>query len=546
MPDAPFDLDEEIARRLAAAIQPLSDRMDANLAELADMIRGLDIPALRNSVNAMGVTVEALQTWRQLTNTRLDEHADALATIDSQMEGIDALAESTAALTRRLDTLDDHVRGANGVDDQVGNLLDLIEDLTAKVAELAARIDGGDPPPPVDPPPPPPEPPTLRTFDGSALVAEVNPLVPSTYGHTRGEGQAWAAGNMFQRGSQSDHIATELPPDMLDSLPGYGLTMDDNGVVESWPMDDGTTVRYGPHVSVDGKVRMRFATQGDPIAFGYIPAANMHFDNGQVVPTGGWRVQTAEDQRDGHSDARTFDGLRSGLALLDHLLPIGGANAPAIIFGIELAGQRWYQTKAAIGGPFSLHAPGWKLTGPFGCSIKGGRLVFASKSSQQPDPLDFDTATNNTPGLMTDVHLGSIPAPTEGESIQLVCAVRPDRTGQNNLFEVWTGAGQGGLEHVLSSAVPYGYTFTDPSRNIQAYLIAQVYQWAEWATPTSRLVREEGLPIWNHDGRFGRVYSNEFGVITATTEAQADLDWPDAVELMGEHVAERMLAQSPA
>lgn len=365
----------------------------------------------------------------------------------------------------------------------------------------------------------------LARIPDERLIFQIDPHDPRTYGPDRRFGQAWAAGNMFQIGDRNDFVGPQLPP---EHRLGYGLQMTADGQVESWPMEDGTTTRYGVIV-VDGARYFRLACQARPHLDDYDPSGMAWFNRGVGVEPGqGWRVDTRIRREPGRSDARTFDAPRSELSGAGANVRTG-RGAPVTIWGIAYRGAPWMKTTASIAGPFDLHAAGWSTTGQMVGSLTNGKLVFWSKSSPSAEQITWGRTTNHD---LTNVALHEIDAPEPGEVHQIIVASRPDRIGDTSVFRMWMGDGKGAMDEIYSTTRPYGYEWDQASKNGENYPKTQIYPWSEWNTPASGR-----FPIWNHDQRFGNVYDLQLGAFAVTSDEMLDASVEDAAAKMAEHVA---------
>ena len=371
---------------------------------------------------------------------------------------------------------------------------------------------------PVDPVPP--TPPRGKRLPDSRMILSVDPNRPETMNADRPFGQVWAASNVFQLGETTDLVRDQLPE---SQRAGYGLQMQPDGSVHSWPMADKTTVRYGPIVR-GGQIRFRLASQFRGPRDNYLGAAgNVRYSKGREVDRGGWRINTRLRRGEGESDARTFDGTRSGQHANGADISVG-PESPTLVYGFEVEGSSMMHGGVNLGGPISLHEPGYKLTGPINTHIYRGEIIFGSKTSKIAEPLNYETASMKD---LEDRQLVKVPAPMPGERARFVVAARVDRTGRSNPFlEVWRVTER---DMVLVKRVdtPFGYGLVGSNReNDRFYPTLQSYLSGEWAFPTSRQVAQGMLP-WNFDPH-NYVYGMEFGTIGVSQDC--------TVEEMGEHL----------
>lgn len=342
------------------------------------------------------------------------------------------------------------------------------------------------------PPPPPPPPPAARfaKIPDERLILGIDPTRPETFNHTS-IGQKWAAGNMIQPYETTDHVGRQLPP---AARAGYGLVMDPDGNVHSWPMANERTHRYGAFTDDTGRwftIASQFRT-GD----GYLPTENRWYSGGiEVPPNRGWRVNTGINRAPGQSDAVTFDSAKSGLSAIGADTPIG-PNANIVHFGIRFRVAPWMHGSHSISGPISLHEPGHRFSSPVGALFNRGNLVFWAKHTPGPGGVRYDETHR-----MTDTLIYQLGLPAPGEVVELVVALRPDRTGANPFFGVYTVDLAGDLVTQHETDEPLGWTFAADqvdqfgvSLNNRFYPVHELHPWHEWNSPGSGR-----HPLWNSD-----------------------------------------------
>jgi hypothetical protein len=337
---------------------------------------------------------------------------------------------------------------------------------------------------------PPTGPPVFDRLPDDRVIFQLDPDRPDTFKLNRPFGQIWSDSKVYNPRNPLDIVHDHLPP---EHRIGYGLQMEPDGTVRFWPMEDGTEIRNGI-VEHGGRRWYRIAHQFR-LEDGYHADANRRFSQGHEVSRGGWRINTAINRLPGHSSPVTYDGTRGGIHGHGALLNVG-IDAEPLVWGIEFDSHRSHRSASNRAGPFDLHEPGTKLTGPFLTSIESGELTFWSKTSPHAAAVNYATVTQSD---LHNVVLYRMPLPTSGTT-KIVCRTVVDGTGANSLFEVYE-VGPGGEPVLLHSTTDrYGYTFTDPELNGQFYPIVQLYQWHEHNRPGSG--RE---PLWNHDPTFGNV-----------------------------------------
>ncbi len=359
--------------------------------------------------------------------------------------------------------------------------------------DRARLILAGQDPVVVDPPPLEPLPITLGRLPASEFVLLVDPAISRTMNAERPRGQAWGAGVLFQKDQTTSYLLTRLPAEHHE---GYRLTMDPAGRIESWPMSDGTTVRYGP-IERAGRPRFRLASQFR-LLDGYHPAHNKWIN--------GWRVNVGVNRAPGHSDAHTFDSPRSGLSAIEADIAFG----ETAVWYFEIEGHRFMHGEATVTGPLDFHEYGHTYSGPFYSTMGRGKISFGGKRFGQ-EVIRYGSVSN---GDLDDIHYGSIPAPGIGERMRVVVEMKIE--AGNNVVKVWTVTDRD-MELRVDHTDNLWYVFDDAEKNRKNYPIIQCYPWREHNYPGSDRVRD-GHPLWNHDPTVGDVVAAEFGCVGVTTK----------------------------
>ena len=354
--------------------------------------------------------------------------------------------------------------------------------------------------------------PSFRRLTDDEVLFQLDPSRPQqTVGLDRdNDVQIWADSNVFNPRNPLDIVHAHLPPEQRT---GYGLQMRPDGTVVAHPMSDGTTVRNGV-IDRDGRLWYRIAHEFR-LEDGYDAAGNVRFSGGRLVQSGGWRINRLTKRGAGHGSPVTFDGTRGGVHGAAYRMR---ADTP-LVWGIEFDTHRRFNSTTNLAGPFDLHEPGSKLTGPFLCNIERGELVFSARTSKTAAALDYEATTqSDIPGQT--LYRYRLP---ESGTVKLVARTVVDGTGRRSLFELFE-VGPGGLPFRLHSTTErYGYTFAGPE-NERFYPIVQLYQWHEHNRPGSGR-----LPLWNHDPSFGDVNRLDVACFAVSDRV--------SVERMAEHVA---------
>lgn len=341
--------------------------------------------------------------------------------------------------------------------------------------------------PDVPDPPDPIVPPVGTKIDPSRLVFWFDPAIPDTINQNRASGQLFVAGARFQVGDTADDIGPDIEatfPGVYD-LTGYN-TVFSNNAIRSFVMDNGSDLRWGP-VTVGGRTVLCTATQFT--AHGYDPA-----NNHQPLS----QLNLALERGVGKNDPIFGDGSRCQWNQIENPMLLGPTGT-LVRWSTEIRGEAWMDAGDWTTCPFEIHAPiGANVSSPLLSQIINGDLIIWSRDA--PAQLDFATATNSD---TQSVELARIQCPDPGSWLRLIYEAIIDPTGNTSHFAVYQVESNGVLRTLASTDRPYGFWYTDQSKNGLFYPVCQQLYGFHQFQPTE--IGGSGNPPWNwsNDGGWG-------------------------------------------